>query len=407
MNTQVIISGGGVPGLTLAITLGQAGIRTAVIDPYESDPLETLKKSDTISGHTTALMQDSLNILEPTGVLEDINPYAGQLFTMKIVDMTKGTGEQARITKSFDALEIGRERFGLNIPTNILRAALVEKAREIDEVELYFGRFVHDFTSDPHFITVRLDDGTSLQAKTLVGADGRSSPTREIARIESYEQDYGQDALTFRISHSHDHHNVSTELHRPGGPLTFVPLAGRGESSVVWVEKRDRAQDFLKLKKQEFRQALQDASGGIMGDIAIESAPSSKSLKLVVAKNMSGWRQNHRVFLTGEAAHALHPMGAQGLNLSLRDVKVLADLMIKQITLGLDIGAQSVMKDYERTRKLDVAARAAGTHGLVASLSHDIGAGHNLRRAGLKVLTALSPLKHVLMRGGMTGSFGK
>ena len=412
MDTQVIISGAGVPGLTLAILLGQKGIPVHIIDPQEPASLKEVADHETLSGHTTALMQESLDILEPTGIIEELEPYAGKLYTMRIIDSSIGHGRFASqktetITQDFDALEIDQNQFGLNIPSNLCRAALADKALTFPSVTCHFGRKLMDFTSDSHQVNVRLDDTAEVRGKLLVGTDGRHSVVRAVAQIPTWQHDYGQDALTFLIRHSTGHRNISTEFHRPGGPLTFVPLQdAQGEdtmSSVVWVENTGRARDLLALSKQDFRQALQDASQGILGEIEVISAPASRSLKIIAAKRLKG----ERVALAGEAAHALHPMGAQGLNLSLRDIQTLAALIQDKAKLGVDIGSRTVLKTYESRRKLDINARLAGTHSLVKSLNHDNRLLHKLRRTGLSALTSIGPLKTAVMRAGMTGRLFK
>lgn len=395
MDQQILISGGGVPGLVLAILLGQEGIQATVIDPVKPPRLTKAKADD---GHTTALMQSSLDILSQTGVLDDIRARCGRMNALKIMDVT---GAEA-VEQNFDSLEIDQESFGLNIPVGVLRAALAEKAASLKSVTIHFGRSLMDYTADPHGVTARLDNKKELRGALLVGADGRKSVVRAVARIDAIQKDYGQDALTFLVAHSKDHQNISTELHRPGGPLTFVPL-GEKTSSVVWVEKRATAKALHNLKTPEFQEKLQKASRDVLGGVTLQSAVSRRGLILMAAQKLTA----QRVALMAEAAHALHPMGAQGLNLSLRDSQTLADLVIDQCCLGLDPGATQLLKKYERSRRVDIAGRVAATHGLVKSLTHTNPALHKARRAGLKILASISPLKTILMRAGMTGrTFG-
>lgn len=396
MNDQIVISGGGVPGLILAILLGQKNLPVSVIDP--NFPYAPESPDNQLYGQTTALMSDSLKLLEKTHVLESIREHCGEMNRLVIRDCTS----LDEIESGFDSLEINQQSFGLNVPGAILRASLAKKAEEYDNIHLFFGRKLYDFSTKNEHLEIRMDDSSLLEAGLLVGADGSHSLVREISGIKSTIKDYKQSALTFALSHRKPHRKTSVELHHPAGPLTFVPLANPNQSSAVWVENTQTAQDLLQLSNSEFQQKLQNASKGVLGEIQVETQPHEKPLRLVYASSLTA----PRVALVAEAAHTIHPMGAQGLNLSLRDVRELYKIIQEFHDLGLDFGVPGALNRYERIRSTDIKARIIATHSLAHSLNHSLPPLHSARRHALKAISRLPLVKRGLMKMGMTGYIG-
>lgn len=390
-NHDVIISGGGTPGLTLALLLAQAGITVTLIDPA---PLSSFKLGKP-EGRTSALMQSALHTLKKAGIWDQCQTHGAPLETLRIIDDSTG-GARQQIETDFPASDIGLEYFGINMPNNILRTALALSAVKHKNITLHDSLSLEDYAADDFGVTVTLSNGEILRGKILVGADGRHSPVREISGIKTWQHDYGQTAITCLISHSAAHHNISTEFHRPGGPFTLVPMPGK-ESSVVWVEKTTDADDFIRLSKQAFEQSLQDRTCNRLGQIKLISNPQACPLTALRAHALTA----KRVALMAEAAHVLSPLGAQGLNLSLRDTDCLAQTIIGAAQTGLDIGAQSVLKSYENQRRADVFLRSSGTDGLTRFVSHNIRPVHEMRRAGLRTLSLIEPLRLFAMQQGM------
>lgn len=388
---DVIISGGGTPGLTLALLLAQTGLRSVVIDPA---PLSQFTISSP-EGRTSALMQSSIAVLKQTGVWNMTLPYGAPLEILRIIDDSFGNKTQ-QIETNFPACNIGLDFFGINMPNNILRSALAIAARQHKVTTLCGSSRLTGFSTDDFGVTVNLDDGTSLRAPLLIAADGRESPVREKSGIACWHHDYGQSAITCLIHHSSSHQNISTEFHRPGGPFTLVPLPGN-TSSVVWVEKTADADTFMALSRHNFTQALQDRTDGRLGRITLSSDPQSCPLIALRARNFTA----RRVALVAEAAHVLSPLGAQGLNLSLRDVDCLAKIIIKAAQTGMDIGAQSILATYEKQRRSDIWVRSISTDGLTRLVSHNHRPLHGLRRTGLKTISMIEPLKVMAMQQGM------
>lgn len=382
-NTDIIISGGGAPGLLLASLLGRIGLRISIIEPYPPGPLNSALPD----GRTVALMAGSINILKATPSWDRCARYGSALETLEIIEgPTRG---------EFFAGDIGLPSFGTNIPNNILRSAVFEDVKKMPNITLYSSplKFIDqdDFT-----ITSILDDGTRLRSRLLVGADGRQSKTRDLANIGIWERDYQQTAITCLIEHSRPHHNTSIEFHRPGGPFTLVPMPGM-HSSVVWVEYHADAQNVMRLRRDSFEKALQERTEGRLGNISLKTAPESWPLKALRSSDLTA----PRIVLVAEAAHVVHPLGAQGLNLSLRDIAVLAEEVADAARHGLDIGSQTVLRNYTFRRRADILTRSTGTDSLNRMISNNAGILRDLRRAGLSTISGVGRLRRLAMNEGI------
>lgn len=390
-NPDLVIAGGGLAGLALAAILGRAGMRLDVIDPAPAPPpLKSLKPS----GRTVALMESSLNILRAAGLADIIEDYGCALETMRIIDDSRAGDEP--LTRDFEAREIGLERFGANIPNNILRAALFEAAGGAKSVTFHTGRTVEDYLARDQDMLVRLDDGAEISTRLLAGADGRESAVRSLSGIETRRVSYGQSAITCVINHSRSHNNTATEFHRPGGPMAFVPMQGN-QSSIVWIEPTAQAEALIALPRDAFEQALQTRSANILGGITLETPPECWPLISLRAKAL----QAPRAVILAEAAHVMSPITAQGLNLSLRDVAALAETVVDALRLGLDPGSSTVIKRFENRRTPDVLSRVAWVDLLNRIVSDAREPVKDLRRAGLKAVSRFTPLRRAAMKYGL------
>lgn len=384
---DLLISGAGVPGLTLALLLGELGLDIVVIDPHPPLSLHDIRPD----GRTAALMAGSVNILKATGGWDQCAQYGAALQTLRIIE--------GATRADFHAGDAGLPYFGINMPNSILRAALATQLERLRNVQV-LGVSLDHFESDDFGVTVTLTDAHKIRTRLLIGADGRNSETRTIAGIKITERQYGQQAMTCLIQHSKPHDHISTEFHRPGGPFTLVPLPGN-MSSVVWVEYADDADTFIKLRKSEFERALQDRTENFLGHVALETNPGIWPLKGLLAESLIA----PRVALMAEAAHVVHPLGAQGLNLSLRDAAVLAEEITDASRKGLDIGSRAVLDRYQFRRRADIMTRSLGTDTLTRMVSTDMGLLRTLRRAGLKTVETLAPLRRFAMHEGVTPGY--
>ncbi|HPD82353.1 MAG TPA: FAD-dependent monooxygenase [Alphaproteobacteria bacterium] len=395
MKTEVLIIGGGIAGLTLGCFLGQTGLSVGIVEPRNL-PLE--EKTEYF-GRTAALMGASVNILKSLGLWEDLAARTASLNTMRIIDDSNPAIEPVQI--DFPAREISRQNFGHNIPNFMLHVALAQKISTMKNVSFYIPDSLENYRVENNKVIATLDNGKEIEAKIIIGADGKSSKTRKLAGIDFKENKYGQSAITCLIEHSLPHHNISTEHHRSGGPFTTVPMPGkegRHYSSIVWIEKTEDSEKFITLEKPLFEQALQKRTRDALGIIKLASTPESWPLSAVMANTITA----PRVALIAEAAHAMSPIGAQGLNLSLRDVATLAETIIDAARLGEDIGGELVLARYAKRRRLDMNTRFNGVDGYNRIVSNNISLLRGVRRAGLKTLSALPAFKHFVMEHGLS-----
>ncbi|PJB73380.1 MAG: ubiquinone biosynthesis protein [Alphaproteobacteria bacterium CG_4_9_14_3_um_filter_47_13] len=392
--TDILVIGGGVPGLALTSLLGKAGVHVTLVD--QNPPLPFAKaKADS---RTAALMQSSINILRGTGCWDRMRSYGEELRTLRIID---DSAPQSRnpVQTDFCARDIGLDFFGINMPVTPLRAALAETVQNIKTIHVLDAALTNYHTDD-FGVKAHFDTDQTITAKLIVGADGRNSLTRRISGIKTREHPYGQSAITCLIHHTKNHDYISTEFHRPSGPFTLVPMPSTDQgfqSSLVWVDRTAETDRFMTWNKPDFEQALQDRSKDCLGKITLASTVHSWPLCRMQAQELTA----KRTILIAEAAHVLHPMGAQGLNLSLRDVAALAETLVDFIRTGQDPGSLAVGKQYERRRHFDITSRVISTDGLTKIVSTHSGMAKIIRKLGLKTLDHVTFLKEFSMQQGL------
>jgi 2-octaprenyl-6-methoxyphenol hydroxylase len=395
-NFDIIIAGGGVPGLALANILAPVGFRIALFDPA---PFTALKDTK-IDSRTAALMQGSINILKATGAWDDCAALGSELSVMRIID--ENTPHKDRMKIDFYASELDLPAFAINMPNVFLRAALYDKAKTHKNIKLFEGVTLDEVTYEPQFVLCNASNGKTFKTPLIIGADGRNSTIRKSASISYREHDFKQSAITCLIEHSNSHSNISTEIHRPVGPFTMVPLPGSSGkynkmSSVVWVDHDAVTKEMVSLPDALFTQELQKQSRDLLGNISVISKPHAWPLKGLVADRLTA----HRAIIIAEAAHVIHPLGAQGLNLSLRDVGALAEILTDAARAGADIGSKVILEQYEKRRFADVQGRVLGTENFVKLVANNNPVIHKMRRAGLKTVSSFSPLRFLAMTQGL------
>jgi 2-octaprenyl-6-methoxyphenol hydroxylase len=402
---EVVVVGAGPAGLAAALALVRAGCRVRVLDARPLPPPGALPPAE---GRTTALLLPAEALLERLGVWAALEPSAEPLRALRLVSLAEppdpaaapataaATAEAAAIEAdvTFDASEIGLERLGSNVRVERLRLVLLEALRAAG-AELLGEAAVEALERTRAGWRLRHARGTA-PADLLVAADGRRSAVRRGLRIAAGERPTGRVAIGTSFAHARPHRGVSIELHRPGGAFTLVPLPGDA-SSLVWVEPEARARRLAALDEAAFRAELERRVRPWLGAVGALGPRQAYPLVGMLAQRLVA----PRALLLGEAAHALSPVGAQGLNTSLRDVAVLDELVRAALERGLDPAAPATLLAYERARLPDIRARFALTEGLAAAVASELQPVRLARAAGLRLIGALPALKRRVMHGLM------
>ena len=381
-SVEVVVVGGGPIGLTAAIALASAGVETALVGK--------LARSD---NRTTALLASSVTALDTLGVWAHCRERAAPLRVMRIIDDT------ARLLRApevrFVASEIGLDAFGHNIENSHLLAALDARARALPALSLIEDEATAVTIEDSH-VTIAFKQGKPVTARLAVGADGSKSICRRAAGIATNGVGYGQTALTFNLGHARSHQDCSTEFHTGGGPFTLVPLPGLRSSLVLVVTPAEAAR-IAALAASELAAEIERRSHSILGRIVPEAGCGVFPLAIETAQRFAV----ARIALVGEAAHVLPPIGAQGLNLGLRDAATIGELVVEARRHGGDVGAADLAARYDAARRTDVASRTFAVDLLNRSLLSDFLPVQGMRGLGLYLLERIGPLRRAVMREGV------
>ncbi|WP_069299226.1 UbiH/UbiF family hydroxylase [Neptunicoccus sediminis] len=391
-NFEIFISGGGLAGLVAACAFGRLGLSVLCVDPQPAATTQSDPKADRRS---TAFLQPAKATLEQAGLWQRFAPYAAPLQIMRLADAGGEAGE-IRYLADFDAGELSDQPFGWNLPNWLLRRELLAQIEQTDNVTLRMGVKTDRITARAAHALVSLSDGTQFITPLVIAADGRNSAIRETLDIGVKTWRYGQKAIVFTVSHPRPHNNISTEIHRSGGPFTLVPLPdldGVPQSAVVWMETGPKAAALMELDEVAFTAKANLRSCDILGPLTVNSPRNIWPIISQKAERLTG----PRTALIAEAAHVVPPIGAQGLNMSLGDVQALVDLLES----GHSAGSHDMLTAYERKRMAGITARVSGVDMLnraALAQSPDLRA---LRLKGLQLLNETTPLRRAAMRAGL------
>lgn len=386
---DLAVVGGGPAGLSAACLAGVAGLRTAFWPgPERTEDLRT-----------TALMLPSIRLLNHVGVWGDqLESECAPLARLQIRD---ATGRRpAAPTVTFDATEIGQEEFGWNVPVAPLVEALFSRLQRCASVTVFEGG-VSELDCSSESVLVRSEAGPPIKTKVVVAADGQKSVCRKSAGISVTRWEYPQTAIVTSFAHSRPHKNLSIEFHRKAGPLTTVPLPG-DRSSLVWIETDEDAAELAALGDEAFARKLALETANALGQVS----DVTKRGRFHIAGSVARQFAKNRVLLVGETAHVIPPIGAQGLNLSLRDAALAVELIGEASAAGADIGANTLMKTYDQRRRVDVFPRQLAIDVLNRTLISSFLPFQGARSVGLAALQAIGPLRRSIMQEGLAPKQG-
>ena len=385
-DVDVLIAGGGLNGPTLALALASAGLRVAVVDPRPADA----RTSEEFDGRAYALAIASQRLLKALGLWDDLAPHSQPILEVKAAQGQPGDGA-APFFLHFDSAEIEEGCVGHMLEDRFLyRALLTAMTGRVTHLS---GVSVTGQQSGPVSVTAMLSDGRRMTARLLVGADGRGSGVATRAGIARRGWGYGQTALVAAIDHDLPHHGIAQQYFMPTGPLAILPLPGN-RSSVVWSETDDNARAIAALPDSAFLDVLRPRFGDYLGGIGLAGQRFSYPLSLSLAETYVA----PRIALVGDAAHGVHPIAGQGLNLGLRDVAALAETLVEAARRGEDIGAHPVLERYQGWRRFDATTLALGMDAVNNLFGNDNPLLRAARGLGMGAVTAVPALRRGFMR---------
>ena len=381
---DAIILGGGLVGLALASALDSSGLSTIVVDPADPDQ----RRSAAFDGRTSAVSSSSMRMLEAIGVADHLAEPGCPIWRIAVADGLKPGGLH------FDPDD--QEPLGFMNENRHLRAALRDRAEAGKNVWLLWKSRIAKVDRGEAGVVLALEDGRKLHAPLLVAADGRNSPAREAAGINIARWKYDHQAIVSVLRHERPHENVAYEIFYPTGPFALLPMnddsAGH-RSAIVWSVPNEDAAGWLSLSDDDFAAEAEAAMGGFLGKVEMLAPRSSFPLGFHHAAKITA----ERFALVGDAAHAIHPIAGQGLNLGFRDVATLAQVLVEGARLGLDLGDPQLLDRYQRWRSLDALSVAFATDTLTRLYGVPGKTASAIRRFGMGVVGRISPLRDRLM----------
>ena len=393
-DSDILIAGGGLSGLPLALACAQGGLSVTVVDALDPATATDAK----FDGRVSAIALASCRMLEQLGVTQHLE---GQMQPINDIMVTDGRVREGAspFFLHFDHREIGNEPLGNLIENRHIRIALQKAVAAEPLIRLLAPQSVTRLDYGAQAVAT-LGNGETVSARLCVAADGRNSPARDAAGLQTIGWDYGQTGLVSTVEHELPHEGVAQEYFLPGGPFAILPMVGN-RSSLVWTEKTEDAKAILALDDAAFADEMRARFGDYLGACAPVGPRWSYPLTLQLARDYI----RPRLALIGDAAHGIHPIAGQGLNLGLRDVAAAAEVVVDAARLGLDIGALDVLERYQRWRRFDNVALSLLMDGLNRLFSNDIGPVRLARDLGLGVVSRIGPARRFFMRhaGGVVG----
>ena len=390
---DAIIVGGGLTGPLTALALAEAGLDCLLIDARPRADLDAAG----FDGRSYALALGSVRALRALGLWERLAADAQPITGIRASDGRAGEGASP-LHLAFDAAEIGEPFMGQMVEDRHLRPALLAACDASGRIETRFGTDVTGHASDPGGVSV--EAGGTHRARLLLGCDGRDGATAARAGIRRTGRDYGQTALVCAVAHARPHRGIAHQFFMPPGPLAILPLKG-DRSSLVWTESDAVAVELNALNDADYLDVLRPRVGDFLGDLALEGVRHTYPLSIHLAQSFVA----DRVALVGDAAHGIHPIAGQGLNLGVKDVAALADVLGEARARGEDVGAPDVLARYQRWRRFDTGAMAFATDAVNRLFSNDAAVLRLGRDLGMAAIKAVPSLRRAFVReaAGVTG----
>jgi 2-octaprenyl-6-methoxyphenol hydroxylase len=392
--TDVLVSGGGMVGLTLALALAQGGLRVVVIDPMPVAAALDAK----FDGRVTALSYSSVRMFEALEVWPELSAQAQPIHDILVSDAGLDRAPSP-LTLHFDHREIGQP-MGYIAENRYIRWALHQALSRSENIALLAPARARDFAIADTGVVADLGPEGEIAAPLMVASEGRESPAREKMGIGLVAWSYPQWGIVATVAHEKPHNGTAYEHFLPSGPFAILPMT-ENRSSLVWTEREDVAPDMLKLSEENFNAEVARRFGNHLGATEVVGPRWSYPLKFHLARAYV----RDRFALAGDTAHGVHPIAGQGLNLGLKDVAALAEVVLDAARLGLDIGAIDVLKRYERWRRFDSAIMGLTMDAMNRLFSNDIAPLRAIRDLGIGIADRVGPLRRFLMRqaGGDVG----
>lgn len=391
-DAELIIAGAGLTGMLLGVACAGAGLPVAIIDPQSPEAMLDAG----FDGRTSAIAYGSKLVFEGIGLWPAIAAEAEPIREIRVAD------DDSPLFLHYDCRELAPaqgeavEPLGYIVENRVLRRALLSSAHSLSSLKLLMQRRVAALEPSDTAAVVVLDGGERARGRLVAAADGANSPLRRDAGIHTVEWRYRQIGIVTTVAHARPHAGIAVEHFLPAGPFAILPMTGN-RSSIVWTEQADLAARILALPDAEFTEELCTRFGGFLGAIEPVGPRWSYPLALMQAERYCA----RRLALVGEAAHVIHPIAGQGLNIGIRDIAALAELIVDARRRGLDIGTDDLLERYQRWRRFDAFVLAAVTDGLNRLFSNTIAPVRLARDVGLAVVNRLPPLKRLLMRHAM------
>jgi 2-octaprenyl-6-methoxyphenol hydroxylase len=386
MRKQVIIVGGGMVGLTLALALGRQNISVLVTDktPYDVQFLPSF------DGRVSAIARGSKLLLDALGAWSQLSNYAEPIHDIRVSDSNTDS------FLNYNDQEVGGEPFGYIAENRYIRKSLMDEVDGCESIDIMAPCVIKACHSSNYHTTVTCENGTSYEADLLIAADGKFSSLRKMRNIRTVNLSYPHSAIVCAIKHSEPHNGLAQERFLSVGPFAVLPMQGN-HSSLVWTEPNERIDEYVALSEARFVEEITKRVGDYLGEIRLVGNRFTYPLSLSHAEQYVA----ERFALIGDAAHAIHPIAGQGVNLGFRDVAVLAELLVNQYRLGLDLGDSQMLGCYQQYRRFDNVSMSVVTDGLTRLFSNDIAPIKLARSIGLQAVELMPDAKQFFMRHAM------